>query len=203
MLRVLTLSTLFPNSAQPNFGVFVGNQTRALAARPGVELRVVNPLPLPPWPFSLHSHYRKLRDLPAEESWHGLKVARPPMWIAPGLSGPRNPGQLVRAARPILRRWWDEGFRFDVIDAQFFFPDGPAITLAREFGVPCSIKARGADIHFWGARRGCAEQVREAGRQADGMLAVSASLRRDMIAMGMPGERILVHHTAETTTATS
>lgn len=196
MLRVLTLSTLFPNSAQPNFGVFVGNQTRALAARPGVELRVVNPLPLPPWPFSLHSHYRKLRDLPAEESWHGLKVARPPMWIAPGLSGPRNPGQLVRAARPILRRWWDEGFRFDVIDAQFFFPDGPAaITLAREFGVPCSIKARGADIHFWGSRRGCAEQVREAGRQADGMLAVSASLRRDMIAMGMPGERILVHHT--------
>jgi glycosyltransferase involved in cell wall biosynthesis len=196
MLRVLTLSTLFPNATQPNFGVFVGSQTRALAARPGVELRVVNPLPLPPWPLSLHSHYRKLRDLPAEESWHGLKVARPQMWIAPGLSGPRNPAQLVRAARPVLRRWWDEGFRFDVIDAQFFFPDGPAaVALAREFGVPCSIKARGADIHLWGARRGCAGQVREAGRQADGMLAVSASLRRDMIAMGMPGERILVHHT--------
>jgi glycosyltransferase involved in cell wall biosynthesis len=35
----------------------------------------------------------------------------------------------------------------------------------------------------------------EAARQAAGMLAVSQALRRDMIALGMPGERITVHYT--------
>ena len=144
MLRVLTLSTLFPNPEEPNLGVFVGNQTRALAARPGVEVRVINPLPIPPWPLSLHPHYRALRGLVPREAWHGIEVARPRMAVVPGLSAVLNAALMRRAVRPIMRRWWDEGFRFDVIDAQFFFPDGPAaVTLAREFGVPCSIKARG------------------------------------------------------------
>ena len=196
MLRVLTLSTLFPNPAQPNLGVFVGNQTRALAARPGVEVRVVNPLAIPPWPLSLHPRYRALDRLAAEEGWHGIPVARPRMGVVPGLSGGLNPALLRRAVRPILRRWWDEGFRFDVLDAEFFFPDGPAaVELAREFGVPCSIKARGADVHYWGTRPDTRAQVRRAGQAAEGMLAVSASLKRDMVAMGMPESRILVHYT--------
>jgi hypothetical protein len=38
MLRVLTLSTLYPDSERPAFGLFVERQTLALAARPGVEV---------------------------------------------------------------------------------------------------------------------------------------------------------------------
>ncbi len=34
-----------------------------------------------------------------------------------------------------------------------------------------------------------------AAQGADGMLAVSGAMRDDMIALGMPGERIAVHHT--------
>ena len=98
---------------------------------------------------------------------------------------------LVRALVPILDR-----FAFDVIDASFFFPDGPAaITLGRRYGVPVSIKARGADIHHWGNAAATARQVREAGRGSDGLLAVSEAMKADMIAMGMPGARIRVHHT--------
>ncbi len=83
-----------------------------------------------------------------------------------------------------------------MIDASFFFPDGPAaVALGRRFGVPVSIKARGADVHFWGRQPATAAQVLAAGRAADGLLAVSAAMRDDMIALGMPGERIAVHHT--------
>ena len=75
-------------------------------------------------------------------------------------------------------------------------PDGPAaVALGRRFGVPVSIKARGADVHFWGRQPATAAQVLAAGRAADGLLAVSAAMRDDMIALGMPGERIAVHHT--------
>ncbi len=196
MLRVVTLSTLFPNPVQPNFGVFVENQTLRLAAREDIALRVVNPIPMPLPPLDRLSHYNKLRTLPLEDVWKGVPVARPRMRVIPRLSGPLNPALLVRAARPVLRRWRDEGFRFDVIDAQFFYPDGPAArVLAAEFGVPFSVKARGADIHYWGHQPGCRGQVRRAAAAARGMLAVAASLRRDMIGMGMDGARIAVHYT--------
>jgi glycosyltransferase involved in cell wall biosynthesis len=61
--------------------------------------------------------------------------------------------------------------------------------------VPVSIKARGADIHHWGTAPGTGTQVVAAGRAADGLLAVSQAMKADMVALGMPGERIRVHHT--------
>lgn len=196
MLRVLTLSTLFPNAASPTFGVFVESQTLRLAAQEGVELRVVNPIAMPPFPLDLHARYRKLRSLPLEESWRGLRVARPRLRILPGLSGRINPALLFHAVRPVLRRWRAEGFAFDVIDAQFFYPEGPAAArLAAEFGVPFSIKARGADVHYWCARAGCGRQILDAAARADGLLAVAQSLRRDMVALGMDGTKIAVHYT--------
>src|SRR5690606_32361606 len=39
------------------------------------------------------------------------------------------------------------------------------------------------------------EQVIAAGRAADGLLAVSAAMKRDMAALGMPDEKIAVHYT--------
>jgi hypothetical protein len=48
MLRVLTLSTLFPDATRPDFGIFVERQTQALAARPETAVRVVAPVGLPP-----------------------------------------------------------------------------------------------------------------------------------------------------------
>jgi teichuronic acid biosynthesis glycosyltransferase TuaC len=196
MLRVVTLSTLFPNPTQPNFGVFVENQTLRLAACEGVELRVVNPIAVPPFPLDLIPRYRALRPLPLEEVWKGIHVARPRLRVMPGVSGPLNPALTAHAARPVLRRWREEGFDFDIIDAQFFFPDGPAAAaLAEEFGVPFSVKARGADIHYWGRRLGCRAQVLQAAAKAKGMLAVAQSLRQDMVAMGMDATRIAVHYT--------
>jgi teichuronic acid biosynthesis glycosyltransferase TuaC len=85
---------------------------------------------------------------------------------------------------------------FDLVDAQFFFPDGPAAAIiAHNLGLPLTIKSRGADIHYWGSRPKAKAQIVAAARQAAGLLAVSKALREDMIALGMPGERITVHYT--------
>ena len=196
MLKVLTLATLFPNALHPTFGVFVESQTLALNKLPGVEVRVINPIPMPMFPLNLSVRYWKLRNLPAEEDWKGVRVARPPMRVVPKLSGSFNPDLFVHAARATLHRWWKEGFQFDVIDAQFFYPDGPAAArLGEEFGRPFSIKARGADIHYWGSRRLCRARICQAAAGAGGLLAVSSSLRRDMVAMGMEGQKIAVHYT--------
>ena len=194
MLRVLTLSTLFPDRVRPTFGVFVERQTRGLAALPDVELQVVAPIGVPRWPLSRHPIWRGLAAIPERETWQGLTVHRPRFPVLPGM-GRFNPRALASTLLPMLRDVRRD-FRFDVIDAEFFFPDGPAaVRLGRALGVPVSIKARGADIHHWGTQRSTAGQVREAGLAAEGMLAVSAALKADMIALGLPGERIAVHYT--------
>lgn len=194
MLRVLTLSTLFPDVTRPNFGVFVERQTLGLAAHPDVDLRLVAPIGVPPWPLSAHSRHRRFAQVPRVEDWKGLTTVRPRFVAIPGIGGRLHVPMLARALLPVLTAIRRD-FAFDVIDAEFFFPDGPAaIALGRHFGVPVSIKARGADIHHWG-KGPTAESVRTAALAADGLLAVSAAMRDDMAAIGMPRDRITVHHT--------
>ncbi|MBX9858658.1 MAG: glycosyltransferase [Sphingomonas sp.] len=194
MLRVLTLSTLFPDATRPNFGVFVERQTLGLSRLNGIDLRVVAPLGVPPWPLSTLGRYRAFAEVPPHETWRGLDVWRPRFVNLPGAGGRFHAGALVRRLQPLLTELRRD-FAFDVIDAEFFFPDGPAaVALGKHFGVPVSIKARGADIHLWG-QGATAGQVRAAGRAADGMLAVSAAMKADMVALGMPEDRIAVHHT--------
>lgn len=190
MLRILVLSTLFPDASRPNFGIFVERQTQSLAVRADSEVRVVAPRGIPPWPLSLFGRYRPLAALPAREEWNGLHVYRPAFANLPATGGRFHAQALTRALIPALEAIRRD-FPFDVIAAEFFFPDGvAAIELGRHFDVPVSIKARGSDIHRWGHRPGTGEQVRAAGRAADGMIAVSEAMRDDMIAMGMPGDRI-------------
>jgi glycosyltransferase involved in cell wall biosynthesis len=195
MLRVLTLATLFPNGSRPTLGGFVERQTRALASLDDVEVEVVAPVGLPPRPLSLHPHYAPLRRLPAVETLDGLKVHRPRYRVWPGIRQAGTARRMADALLPVLREIRTR-FPFDLIDAEFFWPDGPAaMRLADALGVPFSVKARGSDIHVWGGRPDVASQIVAAGRAAAGLLAVSAALKRDMAALGLPEEKIRVHHT--------
>jgi teichuronic acid biosynthesis glycosyltransferase TuaC len=189
MLRVLTLSTLYPDEARPSFGLFVERQTLALAERPGVEATVMVPVGLPLWPLSLHPHYRPRTSLPVEERRFGLALYRPRFRAWPGGGGAAR--SLAAAVLPVAR-----GLSFDVIDAEFFWPDGvAAMHLAGAMGLPFSVKARGSDVHFWGRCPAVARQMLAAAQAAGGLLAVSAALKRDMAALGMPEAKIRVHYT--------
>jgi glycosyltransferase involved in cell wall biosynthesis len=194
-VRVLTLSTLFPDTSRPTFGVFVERQTLGLAARPGVELRVVSPIGLPPGPLKRHARYRARAELPAVEEWKGLRVYRPRFTHFPGPPIRYAPGFMARSLRRQLAEIRRD-FPFDIIDAEYFWPDGPAATrLGAAFDVPVSIKARGSDVHVWGLRGFGQRDIVQAGKAAGGLLAVSEALKRDMVTLGVPGEKIRVHYT--------
>jgi glycosyltransferase involved in cell wall biosynthesis len=197
-LRILTLSTLFPDSVRPNFGIMVERQTLELAKRPGIEIRVVAPVLLPLLARlapGRHPLARSLAGLPERETWKGLDTWRPRAVRIPRLRR-ATPTLLAWQLLPLLRRL-RETFTFDVIDAETFWPDGPAaMRLAAALGIPFSIKARGGgDIPLGAVRGWLGRQTRRAGAAAGGMLAVSADLREAMIALGLPGERIAVHRT--------
>lgn len=190
-LRVLSIATLFPDAARPNFGLFVEQSLRALAAQPGVDLTIVAPVGLSPFPLSLHPRYRALRGLPRKEEWNGLTVHRPRFRLIPRLGARLNPGAIARAVLPIAR-----SSAVDVIDAQFFYPDGPAaMRVAGALGLPYSVKARGADISHFGHDPATAPQLLMAADRAAGLLAVSDAMRRDMAATGIDPAKTTVHYT--------
>ena len=190
-LRVLSIATLFPDAARPNFGLFVEKSLRALASEPGIELTIAAPVGLPPFPLSLHRRYRALRDLPGAEPWNGLTVLRPRFTLIPRYGARFNPAQVARAVLPAV-----QDRPFDVVDAQFFYPDAPAaMRVADALGLPFSAKARGADISHFGHDPATESQVIEAGAKAAGLLAVSEAMRGDMAAIGIDPARIAVHYT--------
>lgn len=195
MLRVLSVSTLFPSPQRPGFGRFVANQMRAAVETREVDLTMVNPIGLPPWPLSRGPHCRALRQTPESSDAAALRVLHPRFRTVPKIGGDGNPGRMASALLPLARSLHGER-PFDLVDAQFFFPDGPAAMLIAEaLGLPLTIKARGSDIHYWCRRpRALAQMLRAAERSAR-LLAVSHALARDMAALGMPEGRIAVHYT--------
>jgi teichuronic acid biosynthesis glycosyltransferase TuaC len=196
MLRVLTLSTLYPNAAFPGFGGFVERQTLRLAARDDVDLRVMAPLGVPPFPLDRLSRYAPLRGVARDERWKNVPTCRPRFPLLPAIGWRFNVGLVERAVARVLRRLRADGFVPDVIDAEFFFPDGVAAArLGKALSIPVSIKARGSDIHYWAAKPELRTEIVDAAAAADGLLSVSEALKRDMAALGMPASKIRVHYT--------
>ena len=190
--RVLSLATLYPNAADPRFGTFVARSLEALAARGDWRVTVVNPIALPPLALG---RYRALKAAATGGTERGVEVHRPVFRTLPRFGARFNPALIARKALPLARRLHAES-PFDLVDAQFFYPDGPAAArIAADLGLPLSIKARGADIHYWGGRPDTRRQILAAGARAKGMLAVSEALAGDMAALGLPRDRITIHHT--------
>ena len=162
------------------------------AERGDWQVSVVNPIGLPPVALG---RYRALSKLPEVSEEHGVTVHRPRFTLIPAVGARRNASAIAKAALPIVQSIHAEN-PIDLIDAQFFFPDGPAAAwVAQEMGLPLSLKARGSDITYWGTLDFARDQMVEAAHRAKGLLAVSGSMAEEMAAIGMPRDKIRVHYT--------
>ena len=136
MKRLLSIATLYPNAHQPRFGPFVARQLEALAARGDWDVTVVNPIGVPPLALG---RYKPLAEAAVTGVEHGVTVHRPRFTLVPRLGGPVNPAMIARAVLPLARRLHALA-AFDLVDAQFFYPDGPAAAkVAGALGLPLSI----------------------------------------------------------------
>ena len=194
--RLLSISTLYPAPTRPGFGRFVARQMETIAARGDWDVTVINPIGLPPPPLRAMGRYKPLSAIPPVETGGLVTVHHPRFLLVPGLSGRFNPWAITRAVLPLARKLHRET-PFDLVDAQFFYPDGPAAAdVAAALGLPHAIKARGSDIHLWGDRPAALLQMRRAAQSASAVLAVSGALTRDMEALGLtPPGGITVHYT--------
>jgi glycosyltransferase involved in cell wall biosynthesis len=189
---LLSVATLYPSAQRPRFGNFVARQMESLAARGDWDVTVINAIGVPPLAAG---RYGPLARSAVSGSEQGVEVHRPRFTLIPAVSGPINPAMIARAVLPLALRLHAQT-PFDLVDAQFFYPDGPAAArIAAALGLPLSIKARGADILLWGGKPYARRGMQRAAARAGGLLAVSRALAGEMAAIGLPHEKITVHYT--------
>jgi glycosyltransferase involved in cell wall biosynthesis len=189
-MKILTFSTLFPNSEKPGHGIFVETRLRHLVASGQVESRVVAPVPWFPLQSERFGSYAKMARAPRTEVRHGIPVAHPRYPVLPKIGMNVAPVFLAQAVKPAIGRLLDEGFDFDLIDAHYFYPDGVAAAmLGRYFNKPVVITARGSDITLLPQHRLPRRMILWAASQAAGIITVCNALRDEMIGLGVdPGK---------------
>lgn len=186
-LRVLLFSMVFPNAAQPHYGVFVRERMRGLPA--DVEVRVVAPTPWFPFVASLRPGFRP--EVPREEVQEGVPVLHPRFLSFPGFLKCLDGLLMFLGALPTVIRLRRD-FRFELIDAHFVYPEGlAAALLGLALRVPVTITLRGM-LPLLAPFRLRRPQLRFALRRATRVIAVSGSLKRDAVALGVPAEKVRV-----------
>lgn len=185
-MKVLALTNLLPNPVQPRHGIFTRWRLNALQQAGGIDgVEAVVPVPSFPLAGPLDP-YRALRPIPDQGNLNGLPVHYVRYLNVPKIGMARQPGAMVRALMPVIRRLEQEHGRFDVIDAYYAYPDGVAAAeLGRQLDRPVVITAFGTDLS---ALPETSVKVRRAivhsSRQADGYTAVCRALLDALGAIG-------------------
>ena len=192
-IRLLTFSTLYPNAARPNHGIFVENRLRHLVAAGGAVSTVVAPVPWFPFKASVFGEWAKHAEAPGAETRHGLTVLHPRYPVIPKLGMTVAPWLMYKALVPAVRRLLADGHRFDAIDAHYIYPDGVAATwLGKRFGLPVVMTARGTDVSLIPRHAGPRYLIQGAIRDAKALIAVSAALKAALVELGAPDGKVTV-----------
>jgi teichuronic acid biosynthesis glycosyltransferase TuaC len=188
-MRVLAITKIFPNAAEPLSSPFNRQQFAALGRRCEVEV-----LATIPW-FPGQSLLARKRGangtaIPDREVIDGLSVRHPRTLYLPRVG--HSLAGLLYAASVLPDALAYRG-TIDVVLGSWAYPDGcAAVALARLLGVPAVVKLHGSDVNVVarmpGPRRVMTTMLPRAAR----VIAVSRPLADEVAALGVPRERIAV-----------
>jgi teichuronic acid biosynthesis glycosyltransferase TuaC len=179
MIRLLTFTNLYPSDERPRHGIFVAERLRRLVDTGRVRASVVVPVA------------GARRTVVAERD--GLPVTYVGFPAIRAVTSWVNPLLMARCARAAVAEHVRRLGSFDVLDAHYFYPDGVAgVRLARQFGKPAVVTARGSDINAAAREFVAGAWIRWAARRCAAMVAVSEALRDAMVDRGLPANAITV-----------
>ena len=188
--RVVVLTTLFPHAGQPTTGLFIRERMFRVARL--LPLTVVAPVPWFPFQALLRRwkpHFRP--PAPALDMQEGIEVQRPRFLSVPGAFKWLDGWFMAVSCLPTLLRL-KRGFGCNVVDAHFAYPEGYAATLlGRWLHMPVSITMRGTEVPIARDPRRRRRMIK-ALQRATRVFAVSDSLKRHAVILGVPGDKILV-----------
>jgi len=185
-MKILVLTTVFPNCKQPALGTFVRERMFRVAKE--CNLKVVAPVPWFPFARYLKPNYRPI--VPRMEIQQGIEVYHPRFFSIPGVLKCLDGFFFFLSLLFPLKRIRKD-FDFDIIDTHFSYPEGfGAVLLARFFNRPVTITLRGTIVPLskYFLRR---IQIIYALRKATKVFSVSNSLKEKAVSLGIESSKIL------------
>jgi glycosyltransferase involved in cell wall biosynthesis len=192
MIDIVTFSTLYPNAAQPNHGIFVENRLRHLLQLGGISARVIAPVPFFPFASQRFGQWAAYAQVPSQEFRHGLSVIHPRYLSIPKVGMSLAPLLLAAGALNALQTT-RRAAAFDLIDAHYFYPDGvAAVMLGSLLRKPVVVTARGTDVNLIPQHRLPRFMIRAAAKNACGIVAVSQAIKDQIVRLGIPESSVSV-----------
>jgi glycosyltransferase involved in cell wall biosynthesis len=180
-VKLLIVTNLFPNVAEPNRSPFNFQQFKALAKL--CELKVVAPVPF----FAYDKNV-----LPTQETISDMEVFHPRYLAIPKILRSTHGPSFFMGIWHTLRNI-QETFHYDAILAAWAYPDAYGTALAaRLLRKRLFVKVQGSDINLAHHYRGRVPMIRWALNQAEMVIAVSRPLKEKVTSMGIPEGNVVV-----------
>ncbi|WP_175517087.1 glycosyltransferase [Planctomicrobium piriforme] len=184
-MRILFISTTFPDAAAPARGTYNSALVRALQREH--EVAVVSPR------FFTEVYSRRGRktfSAPAEMQRLNIPVDYPTSWYTPRLLQARYGDQMWWSVRDCVQRRL-EAFRPDAVLSYWAHPDGDVgLRAAALAGVPSAVIVGGTDVLILPKLPHRGERVRQVLQKSDAVITVSEGLRKATCELQVPEGRV-------------
>ena len=192
-INVLSFTTLYPNEKQPRHGIFIEQRLKQLIQAADIQLKVVAPVPWFPLKNKCFGQYGLYSEVAAHENRFGIDVYHPNYLVIPKIGMTITPILLALSGLKRVKQVIKEGFKPDVIDAHYVYPDGVAAALIGKWlNIPVIITARGSDINVLPNYTLPKKMILWATKRAVMNITVSHALKEEMQKLGVPGDKIKV-----------
>ncbi len=192
-MKILVLSHMYPHNLEPAKEVFVEEEVNALAK--SHQIKVVSPVPYFP-PIRFFKKWYQKRLISSHEVKNSVEIFRPRFIALPRalfyfLAGYSYLFSVYGVIRKIRRE-----FGFEIIHAHNVYPDGfAAVILGTIFRKKVVITAHGLDVNGLLKQRSIRFVSLSIIGQADKIIAVSSSLKDELIKLGIrPGKIEIIHN---------
>jgi teichuronic acid biosynthesis glycosyltransferase TuaC len=148
-IKVLILSSLYPNRINSNLGIFIHNQVRHLRDA-GCSVKVISPIPFAPKGLWFNPKWKSYGEIPDHELIDGIDVFYPRYVQAPGAWFHGISCYTMYAGIAKIMRSAIKEFKPDILHAHRATPEGFAgLLIKNRYKIPLVCSLRGSDINVF------------------------------------------------------
>jgi teichuronic acid biosynthesis glycosyltransferase TuaC len=188
-MRILVITTIFPNAEEITKGVYIFQIAQGLSQQ--VPLAVIAPIPYSPW-FLKSKQYAAFQRIPRVEEIGGIQVYHPRYLVIPKVMRSLYGLLYFISIGGFCLRLRKE-FKPDQILSFWAYPDGFAsVLIGKMLRLPVTVGCRGCDVNTAGESFLRKRMVVWALRQCRNVLAVSQAMGQVLQGLTVPMEQIAV-----------
>ncbi|MEH6813783.1 MAG: glycosyltransferase family 4 protein [Motiliproteus sp.] len=191
-MKILTITSLFPNRIDPKHGIFVETRLKHLKAQyPDIVQTVIAPVPWFPFTSERFGAYGRFAKVPRTDQRNGAQIHHPRYLVIPKIGMLFTPFTMALSILLCLFKLRRQGFEYDLIDGHYLYPDGVAIALCQLFlKRPFVLTARGSDLNLISKTTIPRRMIRWSCCKSEQLITVCEALRQTAIEIGISPSHI-------------